>query len=117
MRSRDWSSDVCSSDLLRPNPEDVVIGMRDAATRSRWLAEALGELSDRERIIIARRRLEEDGATLEQLGSELGVSKERTRQPKSLARNKLKASLLKRTGDVQRMPWGSSPPALGTHEG
>jgi RNA polymerase sigma-32 factor len=86
---------------LRPSPEDVVIGMRDAATRSRWLAEALGELSDRERVIIARRRLEEDGATLEQLGSELGVSKERIRQLESRALNKLKASMLKRAGDVR----------------
>ncbi|WP_119462742.1 RNA polymerase factor sigma-32 [Rhodospirillaceae bacterium SYSU D60014] len=86
---------------LRPSPEDVVIGMRDAATRSRWLAEALGELSDRERVIIARRRLEEDGATLEQLGSELGVSKERIRQLESRALNKLRVSMLKRAGDVR----------------
>ena len=85
----------------RPDPEDVVIGMRDAATRSRWLAEAIGELSDRERIIIAQRRLREHGATLEQLGSELGVSKERIRQLESRALNKLKASMLRRAGDVQ----------------
>src|SRR3546814_17902873 len=99
MRSRDWSSDVCSSDLLRPNPEDVVIGMREAATRSRWLAEALGELSDRERLIIARRRLEEDGATLEKLGSELGISKERIRPLESRALGKQKAPLPQRGDD------------------
>src|SRR6185503_10242450 len=37
----------------RPGPEDVVIGLRDAETRSQWLREALGELSQRERRIIA----------------------------------------------------------------
>ncbi len=80
----------------RPNPEDVVIGMRDGATRSRWLAEALGELSPRERTIINHRRLREDGATLEQLGRELGVSKERVRQLESRALGKLRESMLRR---------------------
>src|SRR5690606_30935274 len=87
----------------RPSPEDVVIGMRDAATRSRWLAEALGELSDRERTIIAQRRLQENGATLEELGAELGVSKERIRQLETRALGKLKASMLKRAGDPREL--------------
>ena len=43
------------------NPETVVIGMRDADARSRWLAEALGELSPREQRIIRKRRLAEPG--------------------------------------------------------
>jgi len=77
--------------------------MRDAATRSRWLAEALGELSDRERTIIAQRRLQENGATLEELGAELGVSKERIRQLETRALGKLKASMLKRAGDPREL--------------
>ena len=80
----------------RPSPEDVVIGLRDAATRSRWLAEALGELSQRERAIIHQRRLTDEGSTLEELGRELGVSKERVRQLEHRAMLKLKASILKR---------------------
>jgi RNA polymerase sigma-32 factor len=80
----------------RPNPEDVVIGLRDAETRSKWLADALGELSPRERTIIAQRRLGEDTVTLEELGKELGVSKERVRQLEQRAMNKLKSSMLKR---------------------
>ncbi|MEQ8968255.1 MAG: RNA polymerase factor sigma-32 [Azospirillaceae bacterium] len=87
---QDFLSDV------RPSPEDVVIGMRDGAARSRWLAEALGELSPRERTIIRARRLVEDGATLEELGRELGVSKERVRQLEHRAMMKLKASMTKR---------------------
>ncbi len=85
----------------RPSPEEVVIGLRDAATRSRWLAEALGELSQRERAIISQRRLTEEGSTLEELGRELGVSKERVRQLEHRALLKLRASILKRVSVPQ----------------
>jgi RNA polymerase sigma-32 factor len=77
----------------RPSPEEVVIGMRDGRTRSRWLAEALGELSPRERRIISERRLREEGATLEELGRELGISKERVRQLESRAMSKLRETM------------------------
>ncbi len=80
----------------RPNPEDVAIGMRDGETRSLWLAEALGELSPREQTIIRQRRLTDEGATLEQLGRELGVSKERVRQLESRALSKLRDSIGRR---------------------
>ena len=64
--------------------------MRDAETRSKWLKEALSELSPREQTIIERRRLVDDGATLEELGTVLGVSKERVRQLEHRAMLKLK---------------------------
>ena len=63
------------------SPEQVVTGMKDAQTRSKWLEEALGELSNREQRIIRARHLEhDDGVTLEEMGNNLGVSKERVRQ-------------------------------------
>ncbi|WP_339848868.1 RNA polymerase factor sigma-32 [uncultured Nisaea sp.] len=74
----------------RPTPETIVTGMRDAETRSKWLKDALSELSPREQTIIERRRLVEDGATLEELGTVLGVSKERVRQLEHRAMLKLK---------------------------
>lgn len=77
----------------RASPEEVVSGMRDSETRSRWLAEAIGELSEREQTIIRRRRLVEEGATLEELGRELGVSKERVRQLEHRALGKLRKTL------------------------
>ena len=89
----DWQDFLADQ---RPSPEDVVIGMRDSTTRSKWLAEALGELSPRERTIIAQRRLRDDGATLEELGRELGVSKERVRQLEHRAMLKLKESMMRR---------------------
>ncbi|MEQ9815115.1 MAG: RNA polymerase factor sigma-32 [Azospirillaceae bacterium] len=83
----------------RPSPEAVVIGTRDAATRSRWLAEAIGELSPREQRIIRQRRLIDEGATLEELGRELGVSKERVRQLEHRAMMKLKDLMSRRVAD------------------
>ncbi len=96
----DWQ-DFLADD--RPSPEDVVTGMRDASTRSKWLAEALAELSPRERTIIDQRRLRDEGATLEQLGRELGVSKERVRQLENRALMKLRDRLVhrvERTSDL-----------------
>ena len=87
----------------RPSPETVAIGMRDGETRSRWLAEALRELSPREQTIIKQRRLTDEGATLEQLGRKLGVSKERVRQLENRALNKLRDSIgrrVERPGDL-----------------
>jgi len=80
----------------RPMPEQVVIGMRDSETRSRWLAEAIGELTEREQVIIRQRRLKDEGATLEELGRSLGVSKERVRQLEHRALMKLRSSIEKR---------------------
>ena len=96
----DWQ-DFLADD--RPSPEDVVTGMRDASTRSQWLAEALAELSPRERTIIDQRRLRDEGATLEELGRELGVSKERVRQLENRALMKLRDRLVhrvERTSDL-----------------
>lgn len=79
-----------------PNPEEVVMGLKDAESRTRWLAEAIGELSEREQTIIRRRRLREEGDTLEELGKQLGVSKERVRQLEHRALEKLKDSIMAR---------------------
>ncbi len=76
-----------------PTPEDVVIGMKDAQTRSQWLKDALSELSDREQRIIRERHLGYETVTLEELGKDLGVSKERVRQLEQRAMDKLKASM------------------------
>lgn len=77
----------------RPNPEEIVTQMKDARTRSKWLADALGTLSDREQKIIRDRHLQYETVTLEDLGKELGVSKERVRQLEARAMEKLKAGL------------------------
>ena len=80
----------------RPNPEDIVMGMKDSKTRSKWLEDALGSLSDREQKIIRDRHLQYETVTLEDLGKELGVSKERVRQLEARAMEKLKASIFEK---------------------
>jgi RNA polymerase sigma-32 factor len=87
----------------RPNPEEIVMGMKDSQTRSLWLAKALGQLSDREQQIIKKRHLSYESVTLEDLGKELGVSKERVRQLESRAMEKLKASLTNGTNKLGQM--------------
>jgi len=90
--SDDQLQDLLPDDSL--SPEQVVIGLKDSETRSRWLEKALSELSDRERKIIRERRLVDEGATLEQLGKALGVSKERVRQLEQRALGKLRQHLI-----------------------
>ncbi len=83
-------------DLLpdtRPSPEAVVTGLHDRAHRRRWLRSALASLPDREQRIVRCRLLTEEPVTLEALGRELGVSKERVRQLERRALNRLKASV------------------------
>ncbi len=84
----------------RPNPEDIVIGMKDSKTRSQWLQSALGTLSDREQKIIRERHLKYETVTLEDLGKELGVSKERVRQLEARAMEKLKANMVTHVTNV-----------------
>ena len=57
-------------------------------------------LNDREALIIRSRRLAEKGATLEQLGGELGISKERVRQIENRALQKLRKALVERDAEM-----------------
>ncbi|MAY99168.1 MAG: RNA polymerase factor sigma-32 [Micavibrio sp.] len=83
------------------DPEKTVIGMKDSQARSKWLSDALSKLTDREQKIIKERHLTYDGVTLEKLGNDLGVSKERVRQLEQRAMMKLKTTLQKETPDVR----------------
>ena len=79
----------------RPSPEQYVASKLDGITRSHWLNEALKTLTDRERFIITRRRLQDEGDTLEAVGEKIGVSKERVRQLENRAMQKLEIQLRK----------------------
>ena len=54
---------------------------------------ALAVLNARERIIVEARVMSEEPATLQALGAQLGVSKERVRQLEERAYDKLRSSL------------------------
>lgn len=77
-----------------PLPDEQVSDMIDGERRRVWLASALQHLNEREMKIIRARRLVEDGATLEELGADLGISKERVRQIESRAMDKLRNALV-----------------------
>jgi RNA polymerase sigma-32 factor len=88
-------------DLLadsRPTPEEAVGSAHDADRRRRWLLLALDRLPARERRIIEARQLGEDSITLEALGRELGVSKERVRQIEQRALGRLRKEVLALAG-------------------
>lgn len=83
-----------------PLPDEQVSVLIDDERRTAWLQSALEELNPRELRIIRERRLAEDSATLESLGSALGISKERVRQIESRALQKLRVALEKATPEI-----------------
>ncbi len=88
----------------RPTPEEEVQEIRDSETRSKWLATALEDLTDRERTIIHERRLRDDAVTLEELGKKLGISKERVRQIEHKALQKLRAAVTRQSNETTAAP-------------
>lgn len=89
-------------DLLaddRAGPDATYEAAHDGAARVKLVREALRDLSERERIIICERKLEDETVTLEALGARLGISKERVRQIEGNALAKLKRALEARIGD------------------
>ena len=77
----DWTPE---DDAARHEVVDAVRGA---------LGEALASLSARERRIVEARMMSDEPCTLEQLGREMGVSKERVRQLEARAREKLRVCL------------------------
>ncbi|MBL8531945.1 MAG: RNA polymerase factor sigma-32 [Hyphomonadaceae bacterium] len=81
------------------DPEALVMHAHDGDARAELVRDALRDLSERERIIIRERKLEDEAVTLEALGERLGISKERVRQIEGNALAKLKRALEARVGD------------------
>lgn len=83
-----------------PLPDELVEKQIDGERRARWLRNALKSLSPRELRIVRARRLQEESETLESLGQELGISKERVRQIEARALEKLRDLMRSRHGDA-----------------
>ena len=75
-------------------PQDQIVARRrrHSGIQTR-LAGALSVLDDRERLIVEKRILSDDSASLASLGRELGVSRERARQLEARAKRKLAEEL------------------------
>ena len=80
---------------------ETVEGAHDGARLRDWLVKALQGLNARERYIVAERKLKDDGRTLESLGEELGLSKERVRQLEAAAFAKMRRSLETQSREVR----------------
>ncbi|MGB0425688.1 MAG: RNA polymerase factor sigma-32 [Rhodobacteraceae bacterium] len=72
----------------------------DNAHLRKCLLEALSTLNDRERLIVRERAIREDTRTLESLGKELSLSKERIRQIEAAAFQKLRKHLQNNMAEV-----------------
>lgn len=79
---------------LGPSQEEMMGEAEYEDVRRTYLHEALGQLSDRERLIIRRRRLLDEPQTLSEIGKELGITRERVRQLEARALRKLRGFLL-----------------------
>ena len=77
----------------REQADETVAHSHDVGKLRNWLLVAMNELNERERFIIAERKLRDAPRTLESLGNELGLSKERVRQLEAAAFGKMRKSL------------------------
>ena len=66
-----------------------------------WIGVAMDALNEREKFIVRERKLIESPRTLESLGAELGLSKERVRQLEAAAFGKMRKFLEKNAGEVR----------------
>ncbi|WP_095589511.1 RNA polymerase factor sigma-32 [Actibacterium ureilyticum] len=82
--------------------EEHVSRRHDTARLRDWLVDAMSKLNDRERFIVQERKLREAPRTLESLGQELGLSKERVRQLEAAAFVKMRKSLENESDEVQQ---------------
>ncbi len=73
---------------------------KDIDTLRLWLVEAMSALNERERFIVQERKLRDDPRTLESLGDELGLSKERIRQLEAAAFAKMRKNLAAQSKEV-----------------
>lgn len=80
---------------------EIVENAHDTAQLREWLLGAMQSLNSRERFIIRERKLRDVPRTLESLGNELNLSKERVRQLEVAAFQKMRKNLEAQSREVQ----------------
>ncbi|RLK02644.1 RNA polymerase factor sigma-32 [Ruegeria conchae] len=80
---------------------EAVENNHDRQQLREWLVTAMQALNERERFIVRERKLREPARTLESLGQELGLSKERVRQLEAAAFIKMRKNLEAQSREVQ----------------
>lgn len=84
----------------RPSPEALLGDMEEGDFRRTLVQEAMAALPDREREIFVERRLSDNPATLEDLGAEYGISRERVRQLENRAFEKVQKHVARALSDT-----------------
>ncbi|MGY3438965.1 MULTISPECIES: RNA polymerase factor sigma-32 [unclassified Marinovum] len=84
-----------------PQAADHVELSHDSRQLRQWLLVAMEQLNERERFIVRERKLRGKPRTLESLGDELSLSKERVRQLEAAAFQKMRKSLEGQSHEVQ----------------
>ncbi|RHW16488.1 RNA polymerase sigma factor RpoH [Sphingomonas gilva] len=90
---QDWLADDA------PLQDQTVAEAQEAEVRHDMLNEAMEDLNDREKHILAERRLADDPKTLEELSQVYGVSRERVRQIEVRAFEKLQKAMMRLAGE------------------
>jgi RNA polymerase sigma-32 factor len=90
---QDWLADDS------PLQDERVADAQEKDLRHEMLVDAMGDLNEREKHILAERRLAEEPKTLEELSQVYGVSRERVRQIEVRAFEKLQKAMTRIAGD------------------
>ncbi|MBI5562937.1 MAG: sigma-70 family RNA polymerase sigma factor [Deltaproteobacteria bacterium] len=77
----------------RPGPFSAVEAREDALRHERDVSSALAVLNPKERLVIEKRLMADEPASLQRLGDELGLTRERVRQIEGVAMKKLRSLL------------------------
>jgi RNA polymerase sigma-32 factor len=89
-------STVTMLDFLQdagPTPEETTMQEEKRGLMKRLVEVAMDNLDRREKYIIRKRIFEDDGASLAEIGRDLGVSRERARQLEGRAKKKIRTTL------------------------
>jgi len=95
---QDWLTDE------GPLQDQIVADRQEREVRHALLQEAMGDLNERERHILAERRLADEPKTLEELSQEYSISRERVRQIEVRAFEKLQRAMRRLAGERHMLP-------------
>ncbi|RJF85491.1 RNA polymerase sigma factor RpoH [Sphingomonas cavernae] len=95
---QDWLQDT------DPLQDERIADAEEKDVRHEMLVAAMEDLNDREKHILAERRLAEEPKTLEELSQVYGVSRERVRQIEVRAFEKLQKAMMRIAGERRLLP-------------
>jgi len=77
-----------------PTQDFIFQHLNDTQLKQKWIFQSIDKLNEREQYIINSRQLNDKPKTLDEIGKQLKISKERVRQIESISLKKLKKNIL-----------------------